>query len=136
MKNIGENVSKLFRFFTTLSNILTALASGFIIPYAVNGIRKQRFSYPKWMSMMHCSGTICTTLTFVFAMAFILPFNRESAIGGYNFYLHVICPLAVLISFFMVEINKKFTYKDMFICVFPAFIYTVVYLVMVAFVSP
>ena len=126
-------LSELFRYFTTLSNIITALASAFIIPFAINGIRLHRFVYPKWLSLLHYSGTICTTLTFVFAFAFILPTNRELAIGGYNTYLHVVCPLAVLISFEMVEDNYKFSKKDMFLCLTPFIIYSLVYLVMVVF---
>ena len=131
----GEEVSKLFRYFTTLSNSITALASGFILPYAINGIRKQRFIYPKWMCRFHCAGTICTTLTFIFALACILPVNRELAIGGYNTYLHIVCPLTVLISFFMMEISYDLTVKDMFLCLIPAFLYTLVYLIMVVLVG-
>ena len=42
----GTSVSNLFRFFTTLSNMMTALAASFITPFAVNGIRKKRFVMP------------------------------------------------------------------------------------------
>ncbi|MBR5755966.1 MAG: hypothetical protein IKX96_00250 [Firmicutes bacterium] len=131
----GETLSSVFMYFTTLSNMLTTLASSFIFPYAVNGIRKKRFVMPKWLYMVHYSGAICTTLVFIFAMVFILPYNRQFAIGGSNFYLHVICPIEVLISFELIEATYKYSKKDIMICLVPFLIYSIVYIVMVVFVG-
>ena len=36
----GREISSYFQYFTTLSNMLTAFAAGFIIPFAVNGLRE------------------------------------------------------------------------------------------------
>ncbi len=129
----GEQVSKLFRFFTTLSNMMTALAASFITPFAVNGIRKKRFVMPKWLSMFHFSGAVNAALIFVFAMCFILPFNKEFAIGGNNFYLHIVCPIAVVISFCLVESSHDCSRKDDLVCLIPFLCYSLVYLVMVVF---
>ena len=134
-KDMEWEVSDIFRYFTTLSNMLTALAAAFIIPYAVNGIRKKRFVYPKWLAMFHYMGTIGTTITFLFVMIFILPLNQEFAVGGANLFLHVICPLAVLVSFFLVESGYRYTIKETFICLIPFFIYVILYLVMVVFLG-
>ncbi|MBR0417254.1 MAG: hypothetical protein IJI56_05535 [Firmicutes bacterium] len=124
-----------FRFFTTLSNSLTFFAAGFIFPYAINGIRMKRLIYPRWLSLVHYSGTVCTTLTFVFAMAFILPYDRKMALGGSNFFLHLVCPLAVLISFMMVESCYDYRKKDTLVCLIPLMIYSLVYTTMVVFVG-
>ena len=124
-----------FRYFTALSNTVTFFASGIIFPFAVNGVRMKRFVYPKWLAMLRYAGTICTTLTFVFAMAFILPTNRELAIGGNNFFLHIICPIAVLISYEMVESGFKYKKREILICLIPLVIYSFVYLTMVVFVG-
>ena len=131
----GWGLDVMFRYFTRLSNILTALASSFIIPYAVNGIKCKRFVYPKWLSILHYMGTICTTLTMFFSLAVILPFDRELALGGSNFYLHVICPIAVLISFLLVESGYIYTMRDNLYCLAPFLLYAVVYIVMVVFVG-
>ncbi len=128
-------LSRFFCYFTTLSNILTALASSFILPYAVNGIRRKRFVYPKWMSILHYAGTICTTLTMIFSLAFILPYDAEMALGGSNFYLHVVCPAAVLVSFLLVESGYIYTRKDNLLCLIPFFLYSIVYIIMVVFVG-
>ncbi len=128
-------LSDYFRYFTTLSNMMTALSSSFIIPYAIDGIRKKRFVFPHWLSMFHYAGTIATTMTFVFNGLVILPFDPEFALGGSNFYLHIICPVAVLVSFEFVESGRLFSLKDSLICLIPVFLYTILYLVMVVFIG-
>lgn len=131
----GWYLPGLFRYFTTLSNMLTALASSFIMPFAINGIRKKRFVLPKWLSMLHYSGTVCLTLIFVFAMTFIMSYSKDDAIGGNNFYLHLICPIAVLISYGLVESSNKFSWKETLICLIPLILYSLVYLVMVVVIG-
>lgn len=131
----GSDLSEFFRYFTTLSNIVTGLSAGFIIPFAINGIRKKRFTYPHWLSVMHYSGTIATTMTMVFALVFILPYDPEFAVGGYNFFLHIICPVAILVSFNLVESGKRLTHLDSLICLIPFFLYTWLYLIMVVVIG-
>ena len=129
------NLSDFFRYFTTLSNMVTGISAGFIIPFAINGIRKKRFVYPHWLSMMHYTGTIATTMTMIFTLVFILPFDPEFALGDYNFFLHIICPIAILISFQLVEFGRELTRRDSLVCLIPFFLYTWVYLIMVVFIG-
>lgn len=131
----GMNALHLFCYFTILSNCITALASGFVIPYAVDGINRKRFAYPRWITMLHYSGTICTTLTMTFAVFIISWFNADFAFGRYNFFLHLICPTAVLIAFFVLESNYLYTLQDSFICMTPFYIYTVLYVINVVFIG-
>ena len=131
----GQEIVSMFRYFTNLSNSLTATASAFIIPYAINGIRMKRFIYPKWLSLLHYAGTICTTLTFIFAMTFIMSYDKQMAVGGHNLFLHVICPIAVFICFEMVEDDYLYTWKDMFVCLIPFFAYSVLYITQVVFIG-
>ena len=131
----GRSLGHLFRFFTTLSNMMTALAASFIIPYAVSGIARKRFVYPRWIAMLHYSGTVNTTLTMLFSMTFILKVDPVSAIGGHNFYLHIICPTAVLVSYLMVESGQELSKKDALKCLVPFFLYSIVYVVMVVFLG-
>ena len=131
----GIKIINLFKYFTTLSNMLTALAAAFIIPYAINGYRFKHFSYPKWVSMMHFAGTASTSFVSFFTVVFIAPYNREFAFGGSNFYLHVICPLMILISYFFVESHYRYTTKEFLICMTPFIAYSLVYLVNVVFIG-
>ena len=124
----GDVAKELFRYFTVDSNLLTALGAGMLIPFAVEEIRKKRFSYPKWAAMIHYSGTICTTMTMVFALCFISWYNPELAFGGYNILLHIVCPAMVLISFFQVESHYHYSIKDVLLCMSPIAVYAVVYI--------
>ena len=131
----GIKIIDLFKYFTTLSNMLTALAASFIIPYAINGYRSRHFSYPKWVSMLHFAGTTCTTLVSLFTILFISSYNWEFAFGGSNFYLHVICPLMILISFIFVESHYVYSEKEFLICLLPFFLYSILYLVNVVVIG-
>lgn len=131
----GLKVIDVFKYFTTISNMMTALAASFIIPYAVNGYRSRHFSYPKWVSMLHFTGTTCVTLVSLFTALFISSYNREFAFGGSNFYLHVVCPLMVLISFIFVESHYEYSEKEFLICLLPFFIYSIAYVVNVVFIG-
>ena len=56
---IQENVAgeeSLFHYFTVLSNLFAAVGAAFMIPYAVEGIRKKRFTLPKWVVLFQFSG--------------------------------------------------------------------------------
>ena len=127
----GYNPARALRFFTNISNTITLFASAFIMPFAINGIRKKRFVIPKWLSLLFYSGTICTTVVFLFAVVFILPFNREFAIGGKQFFLHIVCPIMVLTSFQFVEAKYEYSLKERLLCLMPFIIYSFVYTYMV-----
>jgi len=125
----------LFSYFTIISNTITGFASAFILPFTIEGMRKKRFVTPKWLTMLHYSGTICTTFVLIFALGFILPYDRHFAIEGANFYLHIICPIAVLIAYLFMEYSYDYSRKDILICMIPLFTYSLVYLVMVVFIG-
>lgn len=127
---VDNDVSPLqsFRYFTTISNTLTLIASAFITPFAVEGIRKKRFVVPKWLSLIFYSGAICTTIVFMFAVVFILPYDRDFAIGGKQFFLHIVCPIAVLVSYELAEVNYTFSLRDKHLCLIPFILYTIVYI--------
>ena len=132
----GTDVRNLFHYFTVNSNFLTAMASATIIAYAVDGIRKKRFTYPNWTALLHYCGTVCTTLTMVFAVGLISWYDPRMALGGTNLFLHLICPLLVLIAFFLVESDNHFTARDTLIGLIPFAIYCMIYLYEVVIVGP
>ena len=126
----------LFHYFTVNSNLLSAAGAAFMIPYALEGIRKKRFVFPKWVSLFQYSGAICTTLTMIFSILFIFPSQGpKMAFGGMNFYLHIICPICALILLFMVETDVRFTLSDSMICLFPFFVYALFYVTNVVLVG-
>ena len=117
----------LLRYFTINSNILVSLAAACIIPYTIEGIRKKRFSYPRWANLFHYSAVICTTLTMIFTLAFISWYNPILAFARHNFFLHIVSPIMILISFLLVESDNKLSTKDSIICLIPFFTYSLIY---------
>ena len=124
----GGNLIEVFRFFTVISNIIAAVASSMIIPYAIEGFRKTRFDCPRWTMHFFYIGATCTTLTMLFTLFIISFLDFGTAFRGHNFYLHLICPTMILISFFIIESHYKFTLKDSIICMIPILIYFCIYL--------
>jgi len=119
----------IFQWFTTISNSITCLAACMITPFAVEGYRKKHFSVPKWVAVFLYMGMVGTTLTMIVSMGFISWVDPELAFGGYNTYLHIVCPVMVLISFFMIESGYLFTVRDAALTVVPAVMYTAVYFI-------
>ena len=122
-----ESVRAEFEWFTVDSNLLTAFAALMVFPYAVDGIKKKMLVYPKWVLLIHYAGTICITLTMVFTLFVIRWYDPQLAFGDERIYLHVICPLAVLISFFMVESDYSIDKSDTFLGMIPFALYSFVY---------
>ena len=54
-------------------------------------------------------------------------FLRKMAFGGYNFNLHFICPMMIMIAFLLVESQNYLTIRDSLICILPIILYSLVY---------
>lgn len=127
-----ERGGKIFKLFTVNSNLVAAIGAGATIPFAFDGIKKMRYSIPKWVTRLHFAGTICVTLTMVFAFAIILPAQGSSAVTGMNFWLHAFCPVFNILLFIFIESDRNLSIKDSVICLIPFFVYACIYIVMVA----
>lgn len=127
-----ERGAKIFKLFTVNSNLVAAIGAGAMIPFAYDGVKKMRYSLPKWVTRLHFAGTICVTLTMIFAFALILPAHGSSAVSGMNFWLHLFCPVFNILLFIFIDSERSLTIKDSFICLIPFLIYAGVYIVMVA----
>ena len=71
--------SMMLQYFTLLSNLLSAIGAAFMIPYAVEGIRKKRFTLPRWVVLFQFSGAVCVSITMVAALGIILPVQGARA---------------------------------------------------------
>lgn len=132
-----ERGNQLFKLFTVNSNFFSAIGAALMIPYAVEGIRKKRFTYPKWIQLIQYSGAICTTLTICFAVFLIFPTKgAQLAFGRMNFWLHLVCPVMTLILLFSVETDLELSLKESIFCLTPFYIYAAVYLVNVVLIGP
>ena len=119
-----------FHYYTNDSNCYNAIIACMIIPFAIEGIRKKRFAYPRWLSVLHLSGTICVTITMVFAVCVISWYDTHLAFGTLgNFFLHIICPSCLILAFFLQECGYQFTKKETLLAIIPFLAYAVLYLV-------
>ena len=114
---------ELFRYFTIDMNLFGAVGAGMIVPYAVEGIRKKRFSCPRWTAKLYYVGTSCIVLIMFFTVGLISWNDPELAFGGNNFFLHVICPLMVLLSFMLIESEYHYSLVDNLLCLIPVVVY-------------
>ena len=124
-----------FAFFTMIANILAALSVSFIIPYAVEGIKKKRFVLPKWVAIFHYISTTSVAIMLVFVLAFVSWSSPYDAFGDSNFVTHIICPILILISFFQIENRYTYTTKDYFIGCIPIYIYEIIYYIEVVLIG-
>ena len=131
-----ERGNQLFKLFTVNSNTFSAIGALLMIPYAVEGIRKKHFTYPKWIQLIQYSGAICTTLTFLFAVFLIFPtLGPRPAFMNMNFWLHLVCPMMTLILIFSAEADMKLSLKESVLCLTPFYIYAAVYIVNVVLIG-
>lgn len=86
--------SKLFRYFTTLSNVLAALSSIAVLTQAGGPL-------PLWAVIFKYTGTAAVTVTMLTVLFFLGPVTHDwkSLLGGAELFLHLICPLMALVSF-------------------------------------
>lgn len=106
-----------------------------MIPFAVEGIRKKRFILPRWVVLFQFAGAVCVTITMVTALALILPLQgAEQAFKVYNFWLHVVTPIATVILFQCVESGVALTKREMLLALLPFLSYMLLYFVMVVLV--
>ena len=124
-----ENGFTSFIYYTMVSNALAALSAAFVFPYAVEGIRKKRFTMPRWVAVMHYVATTTIAVTMVVVFAFISWVSPDDAFGGPNLATHVICPLLILMSFFQMESGYLFSWRDRLLGMIPLSVYMVVYFI-------
>ena len=108
---VGKNGFLSFIYFTMIANTLAIVSAAFTIPFAVEGIRKKRFTLPKWIALMHYSAAVSVTVTLFCAICFISRVSPYDAFGGSNIVTHIFCPVLILISFFQTEHGFIYTVK-------------------------
>lgn len=123
---------RTFCMFTVNSNILAALSSFTVIPYAIDGIRKKEYILPDWVVVFMLTGTTAVALTFLVSLFILSPVKGFVLIfTGSRFFLHGVCPILNILAFCVFVTSHKITVKQSFFALIPVAIYAVVYFVMV-----
>ena len=131
----GKNGFVSFIYFTMISNTLAMLSAAFTIPFAVDGIRKKRFTMPRWIALMHYSATISVTVMFFCVICFISWVSPDDAFGGANLVTHIFCPILILISFFQTENEYIYTFKNQSLGMIPLCVYIIAYFIEVILIG-
>ena len=131
-ENFDQMGLKTFHMFTVNSNILAALTQSMVIPYTIDGLRKNNYHLPNWVVVLNLVGVTAVGLTFLVSLCLLAPVKGFVLIfTGSRFFLHGLCPILAILSFCFFISDHRITLKESFWAPLPALIYGVLYFVMV-----
>ena len=92
---------RVFRYFTTLSNVLCAIVSLIAFVCALCG----GLPLPFWALLLKYVGTAAVTVTMLTVFLFLGPTSHDwkGLLTGTPFFLHLLCPVLALVSFLVFE---------------------------------
>ena len=127
---------RTFCMFTVNSNLLAAISSFAIIPYAIDGIRKKEYSLPDWVVVFMMTGTTSVALTFLISLFVLSPVKGFVLIfTGSRFFLHGVCPILNILAFCIFVTSHKIKVKELIYSLIPVAIYAIIYFVMVVVIT-
>ena len=121
------------RMFTTISNILAAVAAALCLPFQIDGLRRDRYNLPSWIVLLMYVGAVGTFLTFSTAITVISAYQGfvSTMLQRSNVFLHTINPLLITFLFVMVISDTRIKFSRSFIALSPIVIYMFIYFIMV-----
>lgn len=91
-------MSIVLRYFTTLSNILCAIAAAFVVVGRLCG------NVPEAMLILKYVGTCSVTVTLLTVLIFLGPnMGYKLMLSGPDFWLHVFCPIMAIVSYIVCD---------------------------------
>ena len=135
-QNFDHMGIRTFCMFTVLSNILSAWAMTQILPYTVDGLRKNNYHLPNWVVTFAYAAVTSVTLTFLISLFVLSPVKGFRLIfTGSRFFLHGVCPLLAFFSFCFFISDHRIHKKTVLYSMIPVFLYSIVYYVMVVVIG-
>lgn len=135
-QNFDNMGLRTFRMFTVNSNILAALSTAVVIPYAIDGIRKKNYHLSDWVVNFLITGTTAAALTFLVSLFILAPVKGFVLIfTGSRFFLHAVCPILAILTFCMFISSHRVTVKESFFALIPVAIYAILYFIMVVVIT-
>lgn len=127
-KHSGSSGITTFRYFTTLSNLLSAVTCLPMLYCGILSLQKGEWTAPLWVVEFKFVGTISVTVTFLTVMFFLGPtqgYKRMLADTG--LFYHLIGPVLALVSFIVLENVQTLTFAQGLMGMLPVLVYGVVY---------
>lgn len=117
--------SRLFRYFTTLSNMLCAVSALFVLLFSGGPL-------PLWVVLLKYAGTAAVSVTLLTVFLFLGPVSHQwkDLLEGPELALHLICPLLAIISFVFFE-KTDLPAWTIAIGIAPVLVYGIIYGIMV-----
>ena len=130
--DLGTADLRIFRYYTTLSNILAALVAVPTAVPALIGVIRGDFPIPRWLSVLRFTATSALTLTMMTVLFFLGPvFGFGGMFTGVNFWLHLVNPVLSILSFLFFEKEADYPAKNPFPGIVQTAVYGAVYVYMV-----
>ena len=130
---VPERGKFAIRFFTTLSNILCAVAC-LLTALAINA-----GGIPEWIWMLKYIGTAAVTVTMLTVLFFLAPSFGKGALkvllSGTDLFMHLVTPLMALVSFCVFE-RRGMSFCQSLWGMLPVLLYGPLYLYKILFALP
>ena len=121
------------RMFTTISNIIAAVAASMCLPFQIDGLRKDRYKLPSWIVILMYIGAVGVFLTFFVAITLISAYQGfpKTMLQKSNLFLHTINPLLITVLFVVVVSDTRIKFSRSFIPMIPIGCYSFLYIILV-----
>lgn len=142
---LGSSGSGCFKYFTTDSNVLVAVASLVLIICELPLLHNPEKGLPKWALLFKFAGTVSVNITLLIVLFFLAPVscmkNGWQMFGFYfegnTFALHLSTPLLAIFSLLLteneIETGVSLRLRDTLWALAPTVVYSFVYAYMVIF---
>ena len=123
---------EIFRYYTTLSNILGALIAVPLMIGAVLRLAGTEPAFPKALQVLRFVSVSALTVTMMTVVLFLGPmFGWSGMFEGANYWFHLVNPLLSVFSFLFLEPENRFPRKHPFAGIVQTVLYGAVYIPMV-----
>lgn len=121
------------RMFTTLSNLLAAVAAFMCLPFQIDGLKRDRYKLPFWIVMLLYIGSVGTFLTFMIAITVISISEGfvKTMFMHSNLFMHTLNPIFISLLFDLIISDYKIKFKISLISLIPVSLYAIMYYIMV-----
>ena len=118
-----------FKFFTTDSNILSAIAALIVLIFQIKILTGKSKEIPRWAMILKYIGTTAVMVTFVVVMTFLGPlYTYPFVLRNTMIYTHLFGPLLAFVSFWLFEPYYVIPKRVIHLAVIPTAFYGAVYL--------
>ncbi len=128
----GKGIDTL-RMFTTISNIIAAVAAFMCLPFQIDGLKRDRYKLPPWIVILLYVGAVGTFLTFFIAITLLSIANGFvlMMLSKSNLFMHTLNPIFITLLFVLIISDVHIKFRTAFIALIPVLLYCVLYFVMV-----